>query len=51
MAACMMIVTIIGAIALTCDGLLMYGSYKKENLVGVIFWGLLFLAVTISLHA
>ncbi len=37
---------IIRVIAIIIDSLLMYHNYKKDNLVGVIFWGMLLLTVT-----
>lgn len=41
---------IIGIIALVADAFVMFNKYKNNDLVGVIFWGILMLLVAISFH-
>lgn len=46
----MMIVLIIGVIALVLDAFIMYSKYKNNDVIGVIYWGILMLFVAISFH-
>ena len=45
-----MVRLVIGILAVLLDAVQMFREYKKRNITGVLFWGILLLGVVISMN-